>query len=1509
MATNAAMIAAATAAPPPPAAAPRSSSSASSSTTGRGASTTRRKSSTTSHRFSPLTSSSSRPPGASSGTTTSSIQLITNTIASSHPASTTSSKKHKMMGTPASASTADTTAALYVAESAAHALTAAFQQMETARSSAGSNSTGGGGRGGKVPRRRNRAVLSCLKCHQRRVKCDRKQPCTACIRYGAPEECKVPDNAKAQQQRNRINSTSTSASANPAGGDDETIAALVMSSMHGHDDAHMDGNAHHLPGESGDEDELMDDDPDNLGPRPHGLSAPAPRSRSMTQDHSAQSHTSSPSAPAGLAHGLPATASPIWTYSTGRGPVSSSNSPLVSRSRFPSINSSQASGAAAESASTSSPLKRSYLSHRSADVLTRFISEYEGQITSASGGKPERAPRSYSQEHIDEIWSFCENLPSRNLDILIGSYLNDVDWMYQIVDADSVSYRLLPDLISRILDPHLSWSARPQEWTNALRWGDMTRLSLLGGMILGSVQATGETVLKLTFKQAAGASPVGGSSALVLANNGGGPAGNNNNHTSSNSFRNGGAPGLTDAAVAAAAAAAPSGPGGDVILSSGQSARSGSSGGQDSRSSAGGPPASNRSANSVKTEVLSVLELQVRRLIHLATAVEGPTHELVKARLVMLNFIKNEARLAEPEAHEFLHETVDITMKAGMHKDPGPLNISEDEKEDRRRLFYNIYAFDRFSALFFGKLPCFPEEEITTNLPQERWLINGKEHLFSFLLLKGRLAKIVTHIASAALEVPVDGDKVSELEVELQDFSKMTQGTPFHPSLPQIPPELSRFHTLDRQRHLYLICFHSVREALHRLAFFQGPMISAQHAQYSREACAQSAVVLLETQRSLRLRIFSTGDLCCFYIPFFNLEPAITLIISAIVVLQAEPAQREADYIRTLPIKKAKVDYYMQWAQHALDLLRSMPDDIAVATQGSFLLSRVLRKAAIIVEHSTRPLLPGGAGFGFGGGNNGGAAEGGAAVTAAGRRALASGAAAAMASLERTSAWMQDLFCDENGQRMKMPYLTAPPRPPPFTRTASRPETFLELQRASDPSGNNTGGASGHGGTELQSSGAGASTGFDQDTMSASSATNLTSSLLGVGAGTMMSATTASSFPVSELVAHSVDSMAAQANNKEGGGGARQLPQQERQHLQNTTQSPPPSPLPPPSSNGAGMAAIAARSNSLGTTYSSSSTISNPAVVSTAPASLPITTCSASVSSSSGPALASVVTSESGMTSAAAAAAATAAGPMFNAADGSQDAFSAHSYRSGPPREQAMMSLPTTGFPPGFVFDFSNGSHGGAGGVMGIPAVGGPSLADLGLGFFDTLFDSRNSFVPLGGATASMAPADAGMLAASAATTTTNHNHTNTNDLGHNHNHILDLGHGQNHGQGQLHHPGHGHQLGHQQHHHHVNNHNMMNTLPSSSSDPNNSTIGAGLVAPSSGGSGEINNGFGHEFHNNNNISGGVHDNGGGGANNGSGSGGFMPSVGPGPEASLASMGLEAYMNAWLLSIQNNPTA
>ncbi|GAA5984284.1 hypothetical protein JCM11641_005902 [Rhodosporidiobolus odoratus] len=41
----------------------------------------------------------------------------------------------------------------------------------------------------EAPRKKGRLVLSCTECKRRKVKCDRKVPCSACIRRGAPESC------------------------------------------------------------------------------------------------------------------------------------------------------------------------------------------------------------------------------------------------------------------------------------------------------------------------------------------------------------------------------------------------------------------------------------------------------------------------------------------------------------------------------------------------------------------------------------------------------------------------------------------------------------------------------------------------------------------------------------------------------------------------------------------------------------------------------------------------------------------------------------------------------------------------------------------------------------------------------------------------------------------------------------------------------------------------------------------------------------------------------------------------------------------------------------------------------------------------------------------------------------------------------------------------------------------------------------------------------------------------
>lgn len=38
-------------------------------------------------------------------------------------------------------------------------------------------------------RKRNRACLSCTRCHRLKVKCDQREPCARCLRSGVPEAC------------------------------------------------------------------------------------------------------------------------------------------------------------------------------------------------------------------------------------------------------------------------------------------------------------------------------------------------------------------------------------------------------------------------------------------------------------------------------------------------------------------------------------------------------------------------------------------------------------------------------------------------------------------------------------------------------------------------------------------------------------------------------------------------------------------------------------------------------------------------------------------------------------------------------------------------------------------------------------------------------------------------------------------------------------------------------------------------------------------------------------------------------------------------------------------------------------------------------------------------------------------------------------------------------------------------------------------------------------------------
>lgn len=62
-----------------------------------------------------------------------------------------------------------------------------------------SSSPASGGTQG-VKRRRNRACVSCTRCHRLKVKCDQRQPCSRCSRSGLEAACTYTHRAKSPQQ-------------------------------------------------------------------------------------------------------------------------------------------------------------------------------------------------------------------------------------------------------------------------------------------------------------------------------------------------------------------------------------------------------------------------------------------------------------------------------------------------------------------------------------------------------------------------------------------------------------------------------------------------------------------------------------------------------------------------------------------------------------------------------------------------------------------------------------------------------------------------------------------------------------------------------------------------------------------------------------------------------------------------------------------------------------------------------------------------------------------------------------------------------------------------------------------------------------------------------------------------------------------------------------------------------------------------------------------------------------
>lgn len=358
-------------------------------------------------------------------------------------------------------------------------------------------------------------------------------------------------------------------------------------------------------------------------------------------------------------------------------------------------------------------------------------------------------------------------------------------------------------------------------------------------------------------------------------------------------------------------------------------------------------PATFTQQNMTRKVVKDTYESHIRNLLDIATQQDGASVNLVRSSIIYCYFLKNEGRHCESNNQPFGKSISQIVQQTNLHIDPSP-SLSEYERNSQRKLFWAFYGFDRMTAAHHGYPILIKDDMITTKEPiEETWApkLGRRVHLTS--IFRSRLSRIGGRLATLLNKDSLNVDSVQMIEKQLQAWENSLP-LELQPQLSELPANLYQLRTFDLQRRLLLVIYYSIRGSLHRLCFFPTDTIDMKQVQKSRKVCVNSAMEMIKVQEGFRLLLVSEHNLRFFFVPYFMLESAITLVLTTLIDVGNLPPGSDTP---------EEIVQYMKWARRALDLLISLPSDFPPAIQGARLLSRVLTKASQILElHAQRKL-------------------------------------------------------------------------------------------------------------------------------------------------------------------------------------------------------------------------------------------------------------------------------------------------------------------------------------------------------------------------------------------------------------------------------------------------------------------------------------------------------------------------------------------------------------------------
>lgn len=341
-------------------------------------------------------------------------------------------------------------------------------------------------------------------------------------------------------------------------------------------------------------------------------------------------------------------------------------------------------------------------------------------------------------------------------------------------------------------------------------------------------------------------------------------------------------------------------------------------------------------------------DAHLRNLLDSAAHQDGSSIGLIRCSLMYCYILKNDGRHYESGNEPFLKSISHLVKQEELHLDPLPALYTPEQADSRRRLFWTFYCFNRMTAAHTGFPLSIADSEITTKEPNaESWSPVLGRRINLYVIYRSRLCGIGSKMA---LFLSTDGVPVHTVKLIDEQLVAWYAALPpeMDASLPVLSPDLHQLRTFDIQRRVLHVIYHSVRSALHRLCFFPTESISMDQVRISRRICVTSAMNMIKEQEGLRLRLVGEHHLRFFFLPYFMLEAAITLVLTTLIEVGNVPLGN------TIP---DNINEYMKWGHRALHLLLSLPSDFPPAAQGARLLSRVLTKATQILDlHAQRKL-------------------------------------------------------------------------------------------------------------------------------------------------------------------------------------------------------------------------------------------------------------------------------------------------------------------------------------------------------------------------------------------------------------------------------------------------------------------------------------------------------------------------------------------------------------------------